>query len=278
MTPFSVAETSYRPLPAAEDRWTHQRRYYELLRMLASRTLKTRYRGSILGVFWSLANPVLMTGIYSLIFGTTFSSYYGNSIANYVFATMIGLFVLNFFSQTSAQALTSVVSNGGLLNKVKLPVSLFPMAFVASNAFQFCVGPLLLLAAITLYKSHSIVNVAALTVPLLGLLLTTIGFALVVSALYVYFRDLPYMYDIVLFMVWMTSPIFYPASIVPERVRPYLEANPLSFTVESIRQLALAPNTPDLRLMGSSLLLGVVVAAIGAAIFFARKNDFMDLL
>ena len=254
------------------------KRYYELLSMLASRTLKTRYRGSVLGVFWSLSNPLLMTCVYTLIFGSNFASFYGNSISNYVFATMIGLFVLNFFSQTSGQALTSVVSNGGLLNKVRLPISIFPMAFVASNAFQFAVGPLLLLAVITLYKSHSVVNLIALCIPLTGLLLTTIGFSLVTSALYVYFRDLPYMYEILMFVVWMTSPIFYPAAFVPARVQPYLAINPLTFTVGSIRQLALAPNVPDVHLMISSLLVGIVVAAAGAGVFFARKRDFMDLL
>ena len=72
-------------------------RYLDLVRILSSRTLKTRYRGSILGVYWSLSNPLLMTGIYSAIFGTAFSAYYGHSVLRYVLATFTGLAVLNIF-------------------------------------------------------------------------------------------------------------------------------------------------------------------------------------
>jgi len=246
--------------------------------MLASRTLKTRYRGSVLGIFWSLSNPILMTVVYTAIFGTAFAKFYGGSIFNYVFATFVGLAILNLFSQTTSQALASVVTAGGLLNKVSLPVSLFPISFVASNFFQFSVGPLPLLAAITLYKTHSLLNVVALIIPCAALLLVTIGFSLLTSALYVYFRDLPYMYEIVLFMVTMTSPIFYPLALVPAKVQPFLSINPLIFMVGSLRNIALERGIPDFHLAGRCLITGIVYFLIGSIVFATRKRDFMDLL
>ena len=254
------------------------RRYFGLVRMLASRTLKTRYRGSILGIFWSLFNPFLITGVYTVIFGTAFARYYGNSISAYVYATFVGMAVLTLFNQTTSQALGSVVSNGGLLNKVKLPISLFPMSFVASNFFQFAVGPFPVLALITLYKTHSIINVLALIIPVVALLLVTIGFSLLTSALYVYFRDLPYMYEIALFIITMTSPIFYPLELVPHSVQPYLSINPLIYMVGSLRQIALVPGAPDFALAGRGMLTGLVYFLIGAIVFATRKRDFMDLL
>jgi ABC-2 type transport system permease protein/lipopolysaccharide transport system permease protein len=246
--------------------------------MLAARTLKTRYRGSVLGIFWSLSNPILMTVVYTTIFGTAFKSYYGGSLFNYVFATFVGLAILNLFSQTTSQALASVVTAGGLLNKVSLPVSLFPISFVASNFFQFSVGPFPLLAAITLYKTHSLLNVVALLIPCAALMLVTIGFSLLTSALYVYFRDLPYMYEIVLFMVTMTSPIFYPAALVPAKVLPFLSINPLTNMVGSLRNIALVHGVPDFALAGKCLLIGTVYFLIGSIVFATRKRDFMDLL
>ncbi len=246
--------------------------------MLASRTLKTRYRGSVLGIFWSLSNPILMTGVYTTIFGTAFKSYYDDSIFNYVFATFVGLAILNLFSQTTSQALASVVTAGGLLNKVSLPVSLFPISFVASNFFQFSVGPFPLLAAITLYKTHSLLNVVALLIPCVALMLVTIGFSLLTSALYVYFRDLPYMYEIVLFMVTMTSPIFYPEALVPAKILPFLSINPLTFMVGSFRNIVLVHGLPDFALAGKCLLIGTVYFLIGCVVFATRKRDFMDLL
>ncbi len=253
-------------------------RYLDLVRILSSRTLKTRYRGSILGVYWSLSNPLLMTGIYSAIFGTAFSAYYGHSVLRYVLATFTGLAVLNIFSNTTSQALPSVVDNGGLLNKVRLPVSVFPLSIVASNAFQFAVGTLPVLLLIAAFGSHTLLNVLSVAFPALALLLVTAGFSFIVSALYVFFRDLPYMYELVLFVLWITSPIFYPVDIVPLRVRPFLALNPLVPIISSLRQIALTHTTPDLLLIGWSLLTGVVTLAVGLAIFHSLRKEFMDLL
>ncbi|MGI8502510.1 MAG: ABC transporter permease, partial [Hassallia sp.] len=126
------------------------RRYWELLHVLVSRNLKVRYRGSFLGIYWSLLSPLIMAGLYTAIFGKNFASYYGNSIVNYMLAAFTGLVVINFFSASTSQALTSVVSNGSLLNKIRLPVSIFPLSMVTSNVFQFAFGVFPLLAIMTL--------------------------------------------------------------------------------------------------------------------------------
>jgi ABC-type polysaccharide/polyol phosphate export permease len=265
-------------LPKSGAAATGLERYLDLVRILSSRTLKTRYRGSILGVYWSLSNPLLMTGIYSAIFGTAFASYYGNSVLRYVLATFTGLAVLNIFANTTSQALPSVVDNGGLLNKVRLPITVFPLSIVASNAFQFAVGTLPVLCLIAAFGSRSLLNVLGVVFPALSLLLVTAGFSYIVSALYVFFRDLPYMYELVLFVMWITSPIFYPIEIVPVRVRPFLALNPLVPIIGSLRQIALTHNAPDLILIGWSLLTGVVTLGIGLAVFHALRKEFMDLL
>jgi ABC-type polysaccharide/polyol phosphate export permease len=197
--------------------WLQLLRYWELLYVLVVRTLKVRYRGSFLGVYWSLLNPLIMTGLYTAIFGATFASYYGNSILNYVLAALTGLLVINFFSACTSQALTSVVGNGALLNKIQLPVSVFPVSMIAANVFQFSVGAFPLLAIMTLVNSKSLVNVLALIFPFIALILVSTGVGFLVSALYVFFRDLPYFYELVVFVIWISSPIFYPAAIVQSR-------------------------------------------------------------
>jgi ABC-type polysaccharide/polyol phosphate export permease len=254
------------------------RRLIELMQIIASRTLQTRYRGSVLGVFWSLSNPILMTGIYALIFGTAFASYYQGSVLRYVFATFVGLGVLSVFSGTTTQALTSIVANGDLLNKVRLPFSVFPISNVAANFFQFFVGTFPVFCIMTAVESHNPVNVIALLVPVFALLLVSIGFSLLTSALYVYFRDLPYLYEMAIFVVWITSPIFYPASLVPARVQHFLAFNPLIFIVLSIRQIALSKDWPDPHLMGAALLSGSICLVVGAVAFTLLRRDFMDLL
>lgn len=254
------------------------RRYSELLQVLVSRNLKVRYRGSFLGVYWSLLNPMIMTGLYSAIFGTAFASYYGNSILNYVLAAFTALVVINFFSASTSQALSSVVANGPLLNKIQLPVSIFPVSMVAANVFQFAVGVFPLLAAMTLFSSRNPVNVIALFFPSLALILVSIGVSFLVSALYVFFRDLPYFYELVIFVLWITSPIFYPAAIVPAKVKPILRLNPLSPIIESLRQITLSGALPDFSLIWSALLSGIIIFSLGWVCFQLWRHQFMDLL
>lgn len=254
------------------------RRYWELLHVLVERNLKTRYRGSFLGVYWSLLNPLLMTGLYAAIFGKAFASYYSNSIINYVLAAFTGLVVINFFSAATNQALSSVVANGALLNKILLPVSIFPVSMVAANLFQLTVGALPLLAIMTLITSKSIVNVLALLLPLLALILVSTGIGFLVSALYVFFRDLPYFYELVVFVLWISSPVFYPPSIVPDPVKQFLSLNPLSPIIESIRQIVLSGTLPDLSLIWGALFSGVIILVLGWVCFQGWRRQFMDLL
>jgi ABC-type polysaccharide/polyol phosphate export permease len=252
--------------------------YWELLHVLVERNLKVRYRGSFLGVYWSLLNPLLMTGLYTAIFGTAFASYYGNSILNYMLAVFTGLVAINFFSASTNQALWSVVNNGALLNKIRLPMSVFPLSMVAANVFQFAVGVLPLVAFMTLVNSKSLLNVVALLLPLLALSLVCTGVGFLVSALFVFFRDLNYFYELVVFVLWLSSPIFYPSAIVPPSVRSILVLNPLLPVIESIRQISLSGALPDVSSIGQSLLSGVIILALGWTCFRWWQHSFMDLL
>ncbi|BFM40392.1 ABC transporter permease [Synechocystis sp. LKSZ1] len=266
----------------ARAKWSPVQRYLELLHILVERNLKGRYRGSFLGVYWSLLNPLIMTGIYTAIFGAAFKSFYGGSTINYMLAAFTGLIVINFFSAATNQALASVVGSGPLMNKIRLPITVFPLSMIVSNVFQFVVGPLPLLAIITFHKSWGsgwwLVNTLCLLLPLLSLSLVCAGVGYLVSALYVFFRDLPYFYELVCFVLWIGSPIFYPVEIVPKPVQAFLIINPLMPIIESIRQLSLNAERPDLLMIGHGLLNGIILLAIGWSCFRAWQNQFMDLL
>jgi lipopolysaccharide transport system permease protein len=258
--------------------WLQVRRYWELLHVLVSRNLKVRYRGSFLGVYWSLLNPLIMTGLYAAIFGKAFVSYYENSIFNYASAAFTGLVVINFFSGSTSQALSSVVGNGSLLNKISLPVSIFPVSMIAANIFQFVVGALPLLAIITFINSRNLVNVLALLLPFIALVLVCTGVGFLVSALYVFFRDLPYFYELVVFVLWLSSPVFYPSAIVSPQVKPFLALNPLSPIIESLRQITLSGAPPNLGLIWGALLSGIIILSLGWTCFHLWRHQFMDLL
>ncbi|HHP7232690.1 MAG TPA: ABC transporter permease [Xenococcaceae cyanobacterium] len=252
--------------------------YWELLSVLVRRNLKRRYRGSFLGIYWSLLSPLIMTGLYAAIFGTAFAAYYDNSTLNYVLAAFTGLVVINFFSASTAQALSSVVENGAIVNKIRLPLFIFPISCIYANLFQLLMGVFPLLFIVTLLISHNLINGLALLLPLLGLTLVCGGIGLFMSALYVFFRDLPYFYELLTFLLWISSPVFYPSEIVPEGVKKVLVINPLLPIIESIRQIALSADSPDMFLMFRALLSGALVLTIGAIAFRFWQDQFMDLL
>lgn len=254
------------------------RRYLELLEVLVGRNLKVRYRGSFLGAYWSLLNPLIMTGLYTAIFGSEFASYYRNSLINYMLAAFTGLVVINFFSASTTQALVSIVGNGGLLNKISLPTSIFPLSMVTANIVQFATGALPLLLIVTLINSWSVLNLIALFLPLFSLICVSLGVSFFISTLYVFFRDLPYFYELIIFVTFLSSPIFYPIEIVPDNIKSFLVINPISTIVETIRQIAISGNQPDIILLAKSLLSGLIVLPIGFFIFRAYEKEFMDLL
>jgi ABC-type polysaccharide/polyol phosphate export permease len=219
-----------------------------------------------------------MTGVYTLIFGAAFAEYYNNSVLNYILAAFTGLMVINFFSTSTSQALNSIVSSNSLLNKIELPVSVFPVSAIIANVFQFLIGALPLLLFLTLVRSQNIFNVFLLPIPFIGLTLVCSGIGFITSALYVFFRDLPYFYELVVFIFWISSPVFYPAEIVPEKVRPFLAINPLSPIIEATRQLTLSHDLPSFMLLGSTLISGLIIFGIGYSFFQYCRPRFMDLL
>jgi ABC-type polysaccharide/polyol phosphate export permease len=252
--------------------------HFELINVLVKRYLKRRYRGSFLGIYWSLLNPLMMTFVYTLVFGTNFKQYYDNSILNYVLAAFTGLTIINFFSSSTLQALISIVENGSLLNKIRLPLFIFPFSIIGANVFQLVMGAFPLLAIVTAISSKNLINVIALIFPLFALVLICLGIGLATSTLYVFFRDLPYFYEILTFVMWITSPIFYPRDIVPENISRFLKLNPLSPIIESLRQISLSGDMPEVGLIFHAFLSGLIMLTCGFIIFRLYQHKLMDLL
>lgn len=149
---------------------------------------------------------------------------------------------------------------------------------IAANVFQFGIGTFPLLAVMTFINSKSIINVFALIFPFIGLTFLCTGIGLFISALYVFFRDLNYFYELVTFVLWMSSPVFYPAAIVSPQVKPFLGLNPLSPIIESLRQISLSGAYPDFMLIGDAILRGLIVLVLGWVCFQSWRHQFMDLL
>ncbi|HEY5257984.1 MAG TPA: ABC transporter permease [Candidatus Baltobacteraceae bacterium] len=253
-------------------------RYVSLVAVLTGRYVKVRYRGSVLGIFWSVLNPLIMTTLYTLIFGKAFRGYYGSSVFDYLFAVFVGLVVMNYFSTATGQALHSIVVNGLLLNKMRVPFSVFPIATVISNSVQFVVGVIPLLVIIALVVAHNPLGIPFLIPPLIALALVTVGVSMFVAAAYVFFRDVPHIYELVTFAIFIATPVFYPIGIVDPRFRPLVQWSPLSLIVQQIRDVVVTHQLPPPTEILASLAWGIVIFVGGWAVFVRSSRRFMDYL
>jgi lipopolysaccharide transport system permease protein len=253
-------------------------RLRDVVGVLFTQNVKIRYRGSALGIAWSALSPLGMAAVYATIFGPTFGRYYDGSVLLYGAAVYIGLTLIGFFITATVECSTVLVQNGALLNKVRIPFEAFPLATVAAHAFQLLVGSVPLVVVIALVMNHDPLRVVLLAVPFAALLMLTAGVGIFISGVGVFFRDTPHLYELATFLLWVTSPVFYPAAIVPHRLAHFLVFNPLYAILQTARGIALEPALPPPWMFGLGLAEGALALVIGVASFRAMRSRFMDHL
>jgi ABC-type polysaccharide/polyol phosphate export permease len=251
-------------------------RLADVVGVLFAQSVKLRYRGSALGIVWSALSPLAMAVVYASIFGQTFARYYEGSVLLYGAAVYIGLTLIGFFIAATTECSSVLVQNGGLLNKVRIPFEAFPLATVAAHAFQLLAGSVPLMIVLSVAMNHDIGHALLLIVPLASLMMLAAGIGIFISGVGVFFRDTPHLYELATFFLWVTSPVFYPAAIVPHRLQHFLVYNPLYPILTTARDLVLTPSLPPLWLFALALAEGALALVLGVAAFQAMRSRFMD--
>ncbi len=251
-------------------------RLVDVVRVLFAQSVKLRYRGSALGILWSALSPLAMAAVYASVFGRTFARYYDDSVLLYAAAVYIGLALIGFFIGATSECSTAIVQNGGLLNKIRIPFEAFPLASIAAQAFQLLTGCVSIMVVLALVMTHDLVHVVLLVIPLVSLLMLATGVGIFISGVGVFFRDTPHLYELATFLLWVTSPVFYPAAIVPLRLQQVLVFNPLYPILTAARDLVLTPALPPLWMFGFSLAEGALALLLGVAAFAQMRRHFMD--
>jgi lipopolysaccharide transport system permease protein len=243
-------------------------RYRQLIAALTSRDLKARYRGSILGFFWSLANPLLLLGVYTLVFTKFF---HRSGISPYPLFLFAGILPWTFFSASILESTNALSSNSGLIKKVMFPAETLPLVVVFSHLMHFILALPVLLAALVIAVAMGKVAIspALLLAPLLMLLQTMLvaGFALAISSTSVLFRDLRDLVANLMQLGFFLTPVIYAFTDITSRpLRVLLRFNPMTpfvMSYQSIFFFARVPSTLDFVLMityaFAALTLGFMV-------------------
>lgn len=246
-------------------------RYAFLLRQLVGRDFKTRYKRSVLGVLWSMLNPLLTMSVQYIVFANLFKW----DVDNYAVYLLIGTVAFNFFSEATQAALSSITGSASLITKVYIPTYVFPIAKVLSSCINLCFSTLALYLIIFIQGIP--LNPYHLLIPVLYVMLVafSIGIGLILSALMVYFRDTQFLYG-VLIVLWMyLTPLFYPVDIIPENMMVYYSLNPMYQYVTFFRTLVLEGAMPSQECWSFCVAYAMLAVMIGCTVFKKMKKNFV---
>lgn len=236
----------------------------------------------MLGIAWAFITPLLMLGVYTLVFVGIFRARWpgaeeagGLAFALRLFA---GLMVFNLFSEVIGRAASIFVEQPNLVKKVVFPLPLLPFVALGSALFHFALSLLILLTG-TLFVDHAwtayLLLVPVVILPLLPLLL---GLAWLFGSLGVYVRDLAPVLGLGVSLLMFLSPVFYSLASLAPKWQFWMQLNPLTPVIENLRAVIFLGVPPDWLAWSWSLLLGCALALIGARVYLALRQGFADVL
>lgn len=246
-------------------------KYRNLINELVKRDVKKKYRRSVLGILWSLLNPLLMMLITAMVFSHLFRF----EIKNFPLYLLTGQIIFTFYAEATNFAMGSILENGHLIKKVYVPKYLFPLARVISSAVNLCFTLPAMLAIILITGQEISLKIFLIIIPLILLVIFCLGIGLFLSALAVYFRDMFHLYGVVLTALNYATPIFYPENIIPIQYQWLVNINPLYFYLKMFRQIVYSNAVPDISLLIICLIISVMTVVIGSWFFIKKQNEFI---
>lgn len=253
----------------------------ELLWDLVKRDFIGRYKGSILGVFWSLFNPLFMLAIYTIVFSVAFKARWGaggESKVAFAIVLFSGIIIHSFFAECLNRAPSLITNNPNYVKKVVFPLEILPWMALLSALLHFLVsfGVLLIFCLLAGVAVH--IGVLLTPVILIPLILMTMGFSWIFASLGVYLRDLSQVMGMVTTVALFLAPVFYPIESLPEVYRALLVWNPITLPIVQLRDLMLWGKPLHWGQWAVSLSIGTVFCYVGYWWFQKTRRGFADVL
>lgn len=257
-------------------------RYRGLLFHLSEREVKSRYKGSYLGILWNIITPLIMLLIYTFVFGVVFRARWEYQISDskleFSLTLYAGIILYNLFSEVVNRASTTMQANVNYVKKVVFPLELLAISQLAGALVPAAFGMGVIVIA-RLLVLHSISwSVLLYPILLIPLLLLTLGLAWIISAVGVFLRDMQQTTMLVVMMLGYLTPVFYPLSQVPEFFQNFMRLNPLTFLVSSSRNLLIYDIMPNWGTYAVLLVVTYLFMLVGYSFFGRMKCHFADVL
>ena len=249
---------------------------------LLLRDFAERYRGSYLGVLWSLVLPLLSLLVFTLFFGVIFKMRWrglaSDSLSDLALVLFIGMALYNFFAECLSRAPGLILAHQNYVKNVIFPLEMLPAVMVTSALLTLIATLLVILLLQGIWGAGLAWTVLLLPVVVLPLALFALGLSWFLAALGVYIRDIQQLIVPLVQLMMFLSPVFYPISALPEAMRPWLQLNPLAVVIEQSRAIILFGQPPAWIDYLLCLALAITTALLGAWWFARTRRGFADVL
>ncbi|MGU3471613.1 ABC transporter permease [Paenibacillus sp. D51F] len=254
------------------ERATEFFRYRQMLTSLVLSDLRTRYRGSLLGFLWTFINPLLMLGVYTLIFSTVMRI----DLENYAIHLFIGLLPWIYFQSSLVNSSSVIIRNANLIKKIYFPREVLPLSVVFGGMINYLLGCFILIPSI--YFSGIHLSSTILYFPLILLIQTILiaAFCVLFSAITVYLRDVEHILGIFT-MAWLYfTPVLYPTSNIPEKYLLYFNLNPMKPIIEAYQAIFYYAKAPNLYELLMCSIFSIVLFVFSLMVFGKLNKKFAE--
>jgi len=258
--------------------WLHR----GLIKQMAWREIIGRYKGSVMGLFWSFINPVLMLAVYTFVFSVVFKAKWGvgseESKTSFALVLFVGLIVHGLLAEVLNRAPSLILSNVNYVKKVIFPLEILPVINLLAAFFHSVISLVVLLIAYVAINGYLPWTIILIPIVLLPLATLVLGLAWMLASLGVFIRDIGQTIGIITTVMLFMAPVFFPLSAMPEKYHPFILANPLTFIIEQSREVLIFGHLPNWSGLGIYMLIASAVAWSGYIWFQKTRKGFADVL
>ena len=247
------------------------KKFRPLLNELIARDIKIKYRKSVLGVLWTLLNPLFMMIVLSVVFSNLFKF----DIENFPLYLLSGQIIFNFFNDTTTTSMGAIIGNASLIKKIYVPKYLFVLSRVFSSTINLLASFTAMVCVMLAMRVDLHYTVLLVPIPLLFIVMFSLGVGLLLSALTVKFRDIMHLYSVFVTALMYLTPVIYPMSILPMWLKPIVTLNPITNILEMFRAVMLYNSFPSIKSMFIAIVECIIVLAIGLYVFYKKQDEFI---
>lgn len=248
--------------------------YRELLKTSVKKEIRGKYKNSFLGVLWSFLNPLLQILVYAIVFPLILK----NNEKNYVIFLCCGLIPWTFFSTAITRAAFTMIENGNIIKKVYFPREILPISIVTSEAINFLISTLIIIAFVLVYGVGLTGFILYYPIIFIVQYILILGLSFIVSSITVYVRDLQHLIGVALQLLFYATPIVYNANTIPENFKWILNLNPMTYVINAYRDIFYNQVTPDVKSLLIVAGIMIAICIVGYMIFNKLQKGFAEEL